>query len=156
MGCTLFAGKNMLLKINNTNVAKITSLTITTNSEPLDASNIDSDWVQFCEGLKSWTANAAGFLLPSDAGQNLLMSKALSGGQFQDIQFYEQSDGFRWEPDVTLDANAGMVLESFEWTGEYNGLLTFTASFLGSGPPRRTDSSSSSSTSSSTSSSSST
>lgn len=137
MACQLFEGKNMVLKINSTNVAKITSLTITTNSEPLDASNIDSDWVQYCEGLKSWTANAAGYLLPTDAGQNLMMSKALSGGQFDDIEFYEQSDGYWWEPDTVTDTNAGMVLESFEWTGEYNGLLTFSASFLGSGPPRR-------------------
>ena len=141
MACTLFTGKNMVLKINQTNVAKITSLTVGTGSEPLDSSNIDSDWMQYCEGLKSWTAQCAGYLLPSDAGQNLLMSKALSGGQFDDIEFWEQSTvgtAYYWQPDTATDANAGMVLESFEWTGEYNGLLTFTASFLGSGPPART------------------
>ena len=130
-------GKLARIKLDTTDVARMTSLTVTINDGNVDATVFGDNYEKHKVTILNWGASMDGYFDLSDASQNELHSQALSGGEFTNIRFYEDATNY-WKPDTATDAEAFCSVESYNWTADQSGIVSFSMSFKGSGPVTRT------------------
>lgn len=130
-------GKNAKIAVGDTKVARMTSFSLTVNNNDEDITEFGNDWEHHYKTINNWTATAEGYLDLDDTEQDSMESKALSGGTYTDIRFYVDASNY-YVPDTDTDDEAMCSLESWNPTADATGIVSFSATFKGSGPVKRT------------------
>lgn len=126
------------VKIGTDTIAEMASWTLNIVDELAVADNFDSDWHRVAGSVKqSWTASVNGWYDPSDTQQALVLSKVLSGGDFNDIRLYEDATNYH-TPDTGTDANATAYISDVTVTVDRSGVNAISFNLTGSGPILRT------------------
>jgi hypothetical protein len=131
-------GKNAALYWDGTKMARINNFNLTVNGVSVDSTELGDDWESHRIVINNWAAAIEGYFDVSDTQQNALHTKAISGGEITELQFYEAEGGAYWTPDTATDPDAMCTIESYNWVVDKSGVLTFTMSVKGSGPIWRT------------------
>jgi len=131
-------GKNAALYWNGTKMARINNFNLTVNGVTVDSTELGDDWESTKVVINNWAASVEGYFDLSDTQQNALHSKAISGGEITELQFYEAEGGAYWSPDTATDSEAMCIIESYNWVVDKSGILTFSMGVKGSGPILRT------------------
>lgn len=124
-----YIGNDMVLKIENTGymtIAGCLSHTLTINNEVIDVSDKDSNrWAdKISAGQRSLAVSFNGWV--SDDAQFALMEAAAEGDTIVDLQL-------AYGNGKTVTAN--FHVDSFEYTGEYNGAQAFSCTLSNDGVP---------------------
>jgi len=130
-------GKNARVKIGSTDVARLTSMSISINNGNADITEFGDSWDSHKVTINNWSGSFDGYFDLSDTSQNTLHSKALSGGTIANVRFYEDATNY-FAPDTATDADAMASIESYTWNADYSGIVTFSMGVKGSGPIKRT------------------
>lgn len=131
-------GKNAALYWNGTRMARINNYNVTVNGVSVDVTELGDDWESSRIVINNWAAAIEGYFDLSDTQQLALHTKAISGGEITELEFYEQEGGYYWKADTVTDSEAMMMVESYNWVVDKSGVLTFTMGLKGSGPVIRT------------------
>ena len=131
-------GKNAALYWDGTKMARINNFNVTINGVTVDVTELGDDWESSKEVIQNWAAAIEGYFDLSDTEQNELHTKAISGGEITELEFYEAEGGYYWTSDTASDPEAMMIIESYNWVVDKSGVLTFTMAVKGSGPVIRT------------------
>ena len=131
-------GKNAALYWDGTKMARINNYNLTINGVSVDVTELGDDWESSKIVINNWQAAVEGYFDLSDTEQNALHTRAISGGEIVELEFYEQEGGFYWKADTATDPEAMMIVESYNWVVDKSGVLTFTMGIKGSGPVIRT------------------
>jgi hypothetical protein len=126
-------GKNAALKLGTEDVARISNMSLTINNQTVDISAIGDDFQKFASPINDWTATCTLQYDLSDTEQNTLHSRALSGGDINNIRFYVDSTAY-YAPDTATDSEATCFIESYSWTLDNSSVVTADLSIRGSGP----------------------
>jgi TP901-1 family phage major tail protein len=124
-----YIGNDMVLKIMNTTyqtIAGCLSHTLTINNEVIDVSDKDSNrWSdKISAGQRSLAVSFNGWV--SDDAQFALMEAAAEGDTIVDLQL-------AYGNGKTVTGN--FHVDSFEYTGEYNGAQAFSCTLSNDGVP---------------------
>ena len=124
-----YIGNDMVLKIQNTGyqtIAGCLSHTLTINNEVIDVSDKDSNrWSdKISAGQRSLAVSFNGWV--SDDAQFALMEAAAEGDTIVDLQL-------AYGNGKTVTGN--FHVDSFEYTGEYNGAQAFSCTLSNDGVP---------------------
>lgn len=130
-------GKNAAIYLGANKVARMTSLSFTTNRGTADTTEFGDDWESHLSTIGNWTASIDGMFDLSDTQQNTLHSMALSGGEVTDLYLYEDATNY-WKSDTDTDTDAMVTIESYTWNADQSGIVTFSMGIKGSGPVTRT------------------
>lgn len=136
MACATNLGKDAKIAIGTDKVARMTAFTLTVNNDSADISEFGTGWMEHCATIQNWTASMDGFLYLDDATQFSLHSTALSAGTLSDLRFYENSTDY-WTSDTATVSAANCTIESYNWSADVSGVVSFSMSVKGSGPVYR-------------------
>ena len=136
MTCPVNLGRNARIKLNTTTIARMTSMDITVNNETIDITSFGDEWAKFCRGMQSWTATINGHLDLDDASQTTLVAAAEGGTLVTNLRFYIDSTNY-YASDVITDTEAGLYIDSYNWTADNNSVVSFSMSVTGNGPIAR-------------------
>jgi predicted secreted protein len=136
MACATNLGKNAKIAIGANKVARMTAFTLTVNNDSADISEFGTGWMEHCSTIQNWTASMDGFLYLDDTYQFSLHSIALSGGSIANLRFYENATDY-WTSNTASVSAANATIESYNWSADVSGVVSFSMSVKGSGPVYR-------------------
>ena len=136
MTCPVSLGRNARIKLGTTTIARMTSLDVTYNNAMVDITSFGDAAAKFCRGMQSWVATVGGHLDLADASQSTLVDAAEDGTLVQDLRFYIDSTNY-FASDIVTDDEAGMYIDTYNFTGDNNSVVSFTMSVTGNGPLKR-------------------
>lgn len=129
MAC--YSGKDGALSVDGTNVAYLTSWTVTQNAEVLECAYMGADWKDNHAGLKSWegsaeanftdTAAAAGLTPAQQAANEVIVGSTVT------LYFYPNAS------DADFGWTGSAVVTSIENSASLGEVQTVSLSFTGSG-----------------------
>jgi hypothetical protein len=125
MSC--YAGKDGALSVDGTNVAMLTSWTVTQNAEVLECAYMGASWKDHKAGLKSWEGSAeANFTDTVGAGSNQAANE-IGVGSVVTLYFYPDA------ADVDFGFTGSAVVTSIENGAALGEVQTVSLSFTGHG-----------------------
>jgi len=136
MTCPVNLGRNARIKLDTTTIGRMTSMDVTINNETIDITSFGDAWAKFCRGMQSWTATISGFLDLDDVSQSTLVAAAESGTLVTNLRFYIDSTNY-FASDLITDSEAGLYIDSYNFTADNNSVVAFTMSVTGNGPIAR-------------------
>lgn len=134
--CPVNLGRNARIKLGGTVIARMTSMDVTINNDTIDITSFGDEWMKFCRGMQSWTATVNGHLDLGDASQSTLETAARAGTLVNNLQFFIDATNY-FASDIVTDTEAGMFIDSYNFTGDNNSVVSFSMSVTGSGPLTR-------------------
>jgi predicted secreted protein len=114
----------------------MTAMDVTIENETLDITSFGDEWSKFCRGMQSWTATINGHLDLDDASQATLVDAAEGGTLINNLRFYIDSTTY-FASDLVADPEAGLYIDSYNFTADNNSIVSFTMSVTGNGPIKR-------------------
>lgn len=121
---TCYAGKNGALSVDGTNIAELTSWTLTHNAEVLECQSMGGDgYKKHLSGLKSWEGSAEANFTDDTATQ---AANEVSVGDTVALIFYPDTS-------TTLSFSGNAVVTSIENSAALGSIQTVSLSFSGSG-----------------------
>jgi predicted secreted protein len=136
MACPVNLGRNARIKLGTVTVARMTSMDVTIENETIDITSFGDEWAKFCRGMQSWTASISGHLDLSDASQVTLVNAAEGGTLIDNLRFYIDTTNY-FASDLVADTEAGLYIDSYNFTADNNSVVSFTMSVTGVGPIAR-------------------
>ena len=136
MSCPVNLGRNARIKLGTVTIARMTSMDVTISNDTIDITSFGDEWAKFCRGMQSWTASIAGHLDLDDVSQAALVDAAEGGTLINDLRFYIDSTTY-FASDLVTDAEAGLYIDSYNFTADNNSVVSFTMSVTGNGPFKR-------------------
>jgi len=136
MTCPVNLGRNARIKLDTTTIARMTSMDVTIANETIDITSFGDGWAKFCRGMQSWTATINGHLDLDDASQSTLVDAAEDGTLVTNLRFYIDSTNY-FASDIVTDDEAGLYIDSYNFTADNNSVVSFTMSVTGNGPLKR-------------------
>jgi len=136
MACPVNLGRNARIKLNTTTIARMTSFDVTINNATLDITSFGDEWAKFCRGMQSWTGSITGHLDLDDASQGTLVAAAEGGTLIDNLRFYIDSTTY-FASDLVADPEAGLYIDSYNFTSDNNSVVSFSMSVTGNGPIAR-------------------
>jgi len=136
MSCPVKLGREARIKLGGVVVARMTSMDITISNDTLDITSFGDEWAKFCRGMQSWTGSVTGHLDLDDASQSTLVDAAESGTLVDDLSFWVDSTTY-FASDLVTDSEAGLYIDSYNFTADNNSIVSFTMALTGNGPFKR-------------------
>ena len=136
MTCPVNLGRNARIKLDNEVIARMTSMDVTIENDTIDITSFGDEWAKFCRGMQSWTASIGGHLDLDDTEQLALVAAAEAGTLINNMRFYIDSTTY-FASDVVADDEAGLYIDSYNFTADNNSVVSFTMSVTGNGPIAR-------------------
>lgn len=125
MSC--YAGKDGALSVDGTNVAMLTSWTVTQNAEVLECAYMGANWKENKAGLKSWEGSAeANFTDTAAAGSDQAANQIAVGSPVT-LYFYPEAT------DADFGFTGTAIVTSIENGAALGEVQTVSLSFTGSG-----------------------
>jgi len=134
--CAVNLGRNARIKLDTTTIARMTSLDVTINNSTIDITSFGDTWMKFCVGMQAWTATITGHLDLDDASQSTLVAAAESADLVTNLRFYIDATNY-FASDLVTDSEAGMFIDSYNFTADNNSVVSFSMSVTGNGPLTR-------------------
>ncbi len=120
-----YAGKDGALSVDGTNIASLTSWSVSQSAETLECAAMGSHWKEHKSGLLSWEGSAeANFT--DDAVTGGAAANAVTVGTTVALIFYPEAGG-----NMSFTGNA--VITSIENSAALGSVQTVSLSFSGSG-----------------------
>ena len=136
MGCPVNLGRNARIKLDNITIARMTSFDVTINNDTIDITSFGDEWAKFCRGMQSWTGTITGHLDLDDPSQSTLVDAAEGGTLVDNLRFYIDSTTY-FASDLVTDPEAGLYIDSYNFTADNNSVVSFSMSLTGNGPFKR-------------------
>ena len=136
MSCPVNLGRNARIKLDTTNVGRMTSMDFTNTNEMIDITSFGDESAKFCRGMKAWTATISGHLDLADVPQAELVDASLAGTLVDNLRLYIDATNY-FASDVITDSEAGMYIDSYNWSTDNNSVVSFTMNITGNGPIAR-------------------
>lgn len=118
-----YAGKDGALSVDGTNIASLTSWSITQNAETLECAAMGSTWKEHKSGLLSWEGSAEANFMDDTATQ---AANEITVGTTVALIFYPDTG-------TTLSFTGNAVVTSVENGAALGSVQTVSLSFSGSG-----------------------
>ena len=118
-----YAGKDGALSVDGTNIASLTSWSITQNAETLECASMGSTWKEHKSGLLSWEGSAEANFMDDTATQ---AANEIEVGTTVALIFYPDTG-------TTLSFTGNAVVTSVENGAALGSVQTVSLSFSGSG-----------------------
>lgn len=118
-----YAGKDGALSVDGTNIASLTSWSITQNAETLECASMGSTWKEHKSGLLSWEGSAEANFMDDTATQ---AANEIEVGTTVALIFYPDTG-------TTLSFTGNAVVTSIENGAALGDVQTVSLSFSGSG-----------------------
>ena len=132
MSCPVNLGRNARIKLDTTTIARMTSMDVTINNETIDITSFGDESMKFCRGMQSWTATITGHLDLDDASQSTLVDAAEQGTLVNNLRFYIDATNY-FAADIVADPEAGLYIDSYNFTADNNSVVSFSMSVTGNG-----------------------
>ena len=136
MTCPVNLGRNARIKLDTTVIARMTAMNVTISNGTIDITSFGDTWNKFCLGMQAWTATIDGHLDLDDVSQSTLVDAAEDGTLVSNLRFYIDSTNY-FASDIITDDEAGMYIDTYNFTGDNNSVVSFTMSVTGNGPLKR-------------------
>ena len=128
MAC--YTGKDGALALNSTagsatgtNLAQITSWTVTANVDTIECTHMGQSWKTYKSGIAEWEGS---FEAIYDGDQQGFSAELAIGNTYSLIAYPEDADtDHKFHGDV--------ILTSLEWTAELDDVIRLSATFTGTG-----------------------
>ena len=120
-----YAGKDGALSVDGTNVASLTSWSVSQNAEVLECAAMGSTWKEHKSGLLSWEGSADANFMDASANQ---AANEVTVGTTVALIFYPDTT------DVSLSFTGNAVVTSIENSASLGDIQTVSLSFSGTGP----------------------
>ena len=134
--CAVNLGRNARIKLDTTTIARMTSFDVSINNSTIDITSFGDLWNKFCLGMQAWQANIAGHLDLDDPSQSTLVAAAENGTLINNLRFYIDATNY-FACDLVTDSEAGLLIDSYNFTADNNSVVSFTMSVTGNGPFKR-------------------
>lgn len=121
MAC--YAGKDGALSVDGTNIASLTSWSVSQSAEVLECAAMGSTWKEHKSGLLSWEGSAEANFMDSTATQ---AANEVTVGTTVALIFYPDTG-------TTLSFTGNAVVTSIENSAALGGVQTVSLSFSGTG-----------------------
>ena len=118
-----YAGKDGALSVDGTNIASLTSWSITQSAETLECASMGSTWKEHKSGLLSWEGSAEANFMDDTATQ---AANEITVGTTVALIFYPDTG-------TTLSFTGNAVVTSIENGAALGSVQTVSLSFSGSG-----------------------
>ena len=129
MSC--YAGKDGALSVDGTNVAMLTSWTVTQNAEVLECAYMGADWKDHKAGLKSWEGSAEANFTDTAAADGMtpahIAANEIGVGTVVTLYFYPDAT------DTDFGFTGSAVVTSIENGAALGEVQTVSLSFSGHG-----------------------
>ena len=121
MAC--YTGKDGALSLGGTNIAQLSSWTVTENVDTIECTHMGQSWKSYKTGIAEWEGS---FEAVYDGNQQGLSAELATGTQYALVAYPESGD-----TDHNLSGN--VILTSLEWTAELDDVIRLSATFTGTG-----------------------
>lgn len=118
-----YNGKNGALSVDGTNVAQLTSWTITENVDTVECTHMGANWKDYVAGIREWEGSFEAVYDGADQG----LTSALATGSTVAIIAYPESG------DTDHSFGGSAIITSIEHTAEMDDVVRVTGSFTGTG-----------------------
>lgn len=125
MSC--YAGKDGALAVGGTNIAMLTSWTVTQNAELLECNYMGATWKESKSGLLGWEGSAEANFTDTAAAGSDQAANALTVGDTVTLYFYPNAS------DADFGFTGSAVITSIENSATLGEVQTVSLSFTGSG-----------------------
>jgi len=136
MPCPVNLGRDARIKLGTTTIARMTSFDVTINNTQIDITSFGDLWAKFCAGMQAWTGTVTGHLDLDDVSQALLVAAAENATLISNLRFYIDSTNY-FASDLVTDSEAGLYIDSYNFTADNNSVVSFSMSITGNGPFKR-------------------
>ena len=120
---TCYNGKNGALSVNGTNVAQLTSWTITENVDTVECTHMGATWKDYVPGIREWEGSFEAIYDGADQG----LASALATGSTVAIVAYP-ADG-----DSLHKFSGNAIVTSIEHSADMEDVIRVSGSFTGTG-----------------------